>query len=510
MAAFEAADLQFYSVGKRSYTTITASGDILKSMNLPTKQPISESIQRGLVCGPIQMLEELVGVQHELEIREIFALSLAAGDANMLNESHIESTRVRFMKSLSEKKLSVVQQEFVLSYQKTSSISILFLIFIRYLSTQRGIRSLILPNFAFLTDSKLLQLPLAMVRSIDLRGCISLTASVFESFSKELHMLEELNCANMTSITKIGSYSLIGTAESLQFHSLKIFNLNNCPNLADIVINAPHLTWLNIKNCRKILPGTVLRLVPNSTKLSTLLVNTEVFGGYFRSKNYSARQIGTAAIIALSSVASLQVLALSECDLSAVGARHLASNTTLQRLELSNMRGIYPFVEGLISNRTLQQLKMTRTGFGDTEASALAKNTYLEVIELPYNKITNRGLRALAFHCTAKVLDLSHNALIGDYGVDVLASNSTLTKLDLSNNGITNYGASYLARNTTLKFLNLSGNVRIDNDGVTPFGSNRTLSELDIRGATISGCIMHDFDLWNMRVKWDLVFEKNL
>lgn len=116
LAAFEAADLQFYSTTRSGFTTITESGDILRSMNLPTKQSIWESIQKGHACGPIQMLEELAEVQHELENSEIAALSLKVGDPNMLKTVHLEETRVKFLGKLAKKTLSRQQQEFVLSY----------------------------------------------------------------------------------------------------------------------------------------------------------------------------------------------------------------------------------------------------------------------------------------------------------------------------------------------------------------------------------------------------------
>lgn len=116
LSAFEVADLQFYSASKKGFTTITESGDILRSMNLPTKQLIGESILKGLALGPTQVLEELDNIQQQVELSELTALSMEVGDPDMLNRAHIEEIRVNFLKKLAKKKLSAQQQEFVLSY----------------------------------------------------------------------------------------------------------------------------------------------------------------------------------------------------------------------------------------------------------------------------------------------------------------------------------------------------------------------------------------------------------
>lgn len=116
IAAFKLADMQFYSITKAGFTTLTESLDILRSMNLPTRELIGESIKKGLACGPVQMLEELAEVRQRVEVSEITALSLSVGDPNMLKGVHTEEIRVKFLKLLAKKELSSQQQEFVLSY----------------------------------------------------------------------------------------------------------------------------------------------------------------------------------------------------------------------------------------------------------------------------------------------------------------------------------------------------------------------------------------------------------
>ena len=96
--------------------TVTQSGHILKSLSIPEQQPIQDSILKGLVCGPIQALQELYKVQQEKEGHEIFMLKLQQGDVKQLGDFSLEENITQGLKLLSLRKLSIQQQQFVLSY----------------------------------------------------------------------------------------------------------------------------------------------------------------------------------------------------------------------------------------------------------------------------------------------------------------------------------------------------------------------------------------------------------
>lgn len=252
---WEAGDALFYEkTHTGSGTTLTRSGDILRSMNLPLEESVLESIRRGKALGPIQALEELKNSKNVLQIKTLEALGARAGDHNILKTLQGEATRASFLEKIDFKDLSPQEQEAVLSYLKN-----------------KPLENLPLKNCNALTDQILAQtLEVSHIKKLDLRGCEHITYRSLLHLSKTAPNLEELNLSNIKSLTAIGDLGNIYD-DPLLFNTLRFLNLSNCTNLTKLLIKAPKLYYLNLENCTKLtdhmLDG-VTQHTKNLTKLS--------------------------------------------------------------------------------------------------------------------------------------------------------------------------------------------------------------------------------------------------
>ena len=160
--------------------------------------------------------------------------------------------------------------------------------------------------------------------------------------------------------------------------------------------------------------------------------------------------------------------------------------------------GAAMLAHAMATNSTVTKLDLPWNGIGDSGAAALAKaveiNSSLTGLYLASNKIGDSGAAALAkaveINSTLTKLHLSDNK-IGDSGAAALAKaveiNSTLTELYLHFNEIGDSGTAALAKaveiNSTLTGLNLSAN-GIGDSGAAAMAKaveiNSTLTTLDL------------------------------
>jgi hypothetical protein len=186
---WEGGDALFYEKTKNnSGTTLTRSGHILRSMNLPLEESVLESIRIGKALGPLQALEELNKSKEVLQIKTLEALGVRAGDPQILKTLQRESTRAKFLENLDFKDLSPQEQEAVLSYLEKKQLC-----------------ELTLKNCNLVTDSWLTQkLDLSHIKKLDLRGCEHITYRSLVPLSKTALKLEELNLSNIKSLKEMG------------------------------------------------------------------------------------------------------------------------------------------------------------------------------------------------------------------------------------------------------------------------------------------------------------------
>lgn len=359
-------------------------------------------------------------------------------------------------------------------------------------------RNLILPYFSVLTDVKLLQLPLVMVQSIDLRGCGFLTSSMLEKFATDLPLLQELNCASMPHLIKIGNFSQ-QQPQPLKFHSLQSFNLEKCTNLEELLLDAPQLTWLSVYQCPKIAPS-VFEVAIRNNNLKTFLFDVELLDRsmpdiiYYLVTSASLTtlhlrynpDIGDHEALVLASSTTLTELEFSDTSITNVGIYALAASSTLTKLHLLGSNISDDGLFALANNTTLTHLEVS---FSETNSDAavlaLASNTTLEFLTLDTTKISDKGILALATNTTLQFLYLPCGS-ISNEDAKTFASNTTLKGLFLpGNKGIADEGAIHLSLNTTLHYLNLS-NCSILDEGALALASNSTLRELNLSKTSIT------------------------
>jgi Ran GTPase-activating protein (RanGAP) involved in mRNA processing and transport len=154
-------------------------------------------------------------------------------------------------------------------------------------------------------------------------------------------------------------------------------------------------------------------------------------------------------------------------------ARGMKGNSNLQVLELSNCNisaaGVSILAVGICQNGTLQQLTLRGLEIGVGEAMAipcaLLVNKTLQTVDLSWNNFGDVGAEAIAValrvNQTLRNLDVS-NCGIGDTGAtalyDAISHNSTLERFDVSRNILTAAGSKSIAAlleggNSTLKLL---------------------------------------------------------
>jgi hypothetical protein len=254
---WDTVDAVFYEKTKtNSGTTLTRSGDILKSMDIPLQESVLESIRLGKGLGPIQALEELNKSKEVLQIKTLEALGARVKDPHILKTLQNESSRAKFLDTMDFKSLSPQEQDAILSYLKGKEL-----------------RELTLKNCIPLNDNYLTQnLISRALTKLNLRGCESITYRSILHISKTALKLEELNLPHITSLQEIGDIGAF-TDAPLIFKELRFFNVSNCINLTKLLIQAPNLYYLNLENC-SLLNDQMLDGVTQNTKNITKLCLT--------------------------------------------------------------------------------------------------------------------------------------------------------------------------------------------------------------------------------------------
>src|SRR4051812_14319293 len=118
-----------------------------------------------------------------------------------------------------------------------------------------------------------------------------------------------------------------------------------------------------------------------------------------------------------------------------------------------------PLLDRIISNDpALDAFDLSRQGLNDDDiillVNALAKNDYIQSLDVSFNHIGSAGARVLAANTSLQSLNLCGNH-IGAEGAIALAGNTNLRSLKLRGNGIGVKGVIALAGNTSLQSLNL-------------------------------------------------------
>ena len=142
----------------------------------------------------------------------------------------------------------------------------------------------------------------------------------------------------------------------------------------------------------------------------------------------------------------------------------------------------------LAKNKHIKQIILSYNKISDKGLEALANIETIEGIDLSngldgyddvYNDITPAGLLSLT-KSHLKKLNLSGNRRVGDDGLKILAKNQTIVELDVSDCSLTSAGVKeFFATNTTVTNLKLGSN-DITDEGLQTVKLNQALRELDL------------------------------
>lgn len=244
---FKKVDAPFYQPNSQGgHTTVTDSGMILQSMNIPLHETLFEQIQRK-AYGPIQALEELARIRVEMQaqtLSNVKAKLITLRADNLL----LNSSWSGLLKSLDFSQLTLSEQSALLK-----------------IIQKKTLQELSLVNCESLTDDLLKKCKLDHLKSIDLRGCTKITDSAIEYLAKHATELEVLNLANLTNIKEVGSKN-----KPIKFANLKNLNLAGCSKLKKLFIDAPLLNYLNVTDCPGITQETIEDLLEKNTKFIKL------------------------------------------------------------------------------------------------------------------------------------------------------------------------------------------------------------------------------------------------
>jgi Leucine-rich repeat (LRR) protein len=447
-ARFKEVDRPFYEAKSdpqkgESYTTATQSGNILQSMGIPLKEELFDAIRLEKQNCPESALVELEAIKTEKNKESLKSLASRVGDISLLKTLTLESSRVVFLKELEKQKK-------ILKLQEQTAV-------LDYLSAQKDIRELPLPNFSAMDDRLLQRIPFEHLRHVDLRKCVQITYRSLVHLSKAL-ALEGLNLGYLAQLKEIGDIRFLGESQPLIFKELRFLNLSGCINLAKLLLQAPKLHYLNVENCSQFTDHMLDELVEHSPNLQKL-----VFEGYpliggkeLREKApyFPASYLGRVN----KKTPIIKILTHKERELS-FGCQEI--DTSPQGIKVF---GMVLKNNPHLSNLKSLNLRSNSIGFQIAKALASGNLTALTDLNLEENNIRDAGAQALASGnlTSLKTLSLGGNNHIGGAGAKALASGNltALKTLNLRQNFIGDEGTQAIASGNliSLKTLSLEGN----------------------------------------------------
>ena len=222
---FKKVDGPFYH---RSGKTLTASGNILTSQNIPLKEEVLDSIRKGNALGASQAKEELNTITQQFENKK-----------NVFQEMKTSFQREDYLKNLKErsnKTLSSIEKREILN---------------QIIPHAHEFRTFFLQNFDVLDDTYLIQhFLLKQLVELNLKGCVNVTHNIIKKLgNEEMPGLERLTLSNLPKLQWVADYSIIGYS-TLIFPQLSHLVLNDCAALEAIDIQAPKLRrmWVDRDN----------------------------------------------------------------------------------------------------------------------------------------------------------------------------------------------------------------------------------------------------------------------
>ncbi|MBW8308180.1 MAG: hypothetical protein K0M45_00815 [Candidatus Paracaedibacteraceae bacterium] len=517
-------DGPFYQQKGNSWSTLTPSGSILGSQNIPLQETILESIHQGKSLGPIQALQELNTL---IEQKGQSGLSLDRLESDYARE--------QFLKDFDFASHPLSTQRQLLN---------------QLIPHAAGLNHISLKNCIALTDSILQKSFLhGQIVHLDLRGC-PITHEFLPLLANTNPGLEELNLSGATGLRWVAEAGYMNYYP-IVFNQLTYLNLNDCSALEAIDMEAPKLKqlWANwtTKLSHLKIQGPALQSLSCQTAvisdqvLYQLLPQTPTLTHLDITNCAHISNIAKKVCAVFQNDPTLTEVDLLRHNIGAAETKALAKgiqhNTTLNILSLSynqtGTEGLKDIALALKDNTSLTSVTFWSDQINEEGPKALAlaleHNTTLTDLYFWGNQIDTLGAKDLALalkdNTTLTTLDLRNN-LIHDEGAKALAlalkDNTALNSLTLCNSQISDEGAKVLAQalqyNTTLTSLDLSYN-KIGEAGAQALAQalqyNTTLTWLILRvneigdaGAqALAPALQHNTTLTTLNLSWNLIGE---
>lgn len=313
---FKWVDGDFYH---QTGATITPSGAILTSQNIPMHESALESIRNGQGLGPKQAITEL-----KIIVEQKKATGLSIG--HMVTDSQRED----FLKEFDFGQLVISAQRNIVN---------------ELIPHAANLRRLILKNCAVLNDDLLQKsFLLGDLVCLDLNGCAAITHDILSILSRNMPGLEVLNLANLPKLRWVANAGVINY-DTITFRQLRKLNLSNCTALEAIDIDVPNLENLWANGAKKL---ELLKLKSN--------MNDEVFYNFLNtieSPNLNAQKVeftnclnitkGAKAIFSAFVSSQLKPLNLSQLEsldlsgyqIGAAGIELLVTKINLQTVSIN-------------------------------------------------------------------------------------------------------------------------------------------------------------------------------
>ena len=383
--------------------------------------PSIEEIQAGIKYSAEQALNQLHMIQTQQKQLEQAKNSLLAGNFKPFKNLVINDFQEEVFRQIDIAKLSKLQQQQVFALMAETSFTLLKL------------------KNSLVTDAELLAILKKSpgLIALDISGCINLTQTIVQEIAKYCPLLEKLNLRNLSQLNLFSIKSFFGNElNSLVFPQLRRLWLGGCVSLNNLLLRAPHLKYLELKDCNLLTRQTLFVLIKQSPHLQMIDLT-------------NCNQITDSYLDEISSYSkNLKKIIVQGCQ----NIRHKEIRTLSPTLVINKLKAEFiSAVESLLQQQaSVVDLEYVVTT-DQTEVSLLAQ--------------------ALRINKTLQSIDLSHNRL-GDSNffviVEALKFNSTLMRLIARNNKLTDTSAKILLEllenNPTLSEIDLEGNNAISEE----------------------------------------------
>ncbi len=193
-------------------------------------------------------------------------------------------------------------------------------------------------------------------------------------------------------------------------------------------------------------------------------------------------------VIKLLTSKSLIELTLANNNIGDIAIQLLTKIKKLESINISNTRISSPGLQNLFELTNLRNLDVSKTRIDDTGLLNISKCTNLKNINVSHTFVTNKGMEFINNLTNINLLDLSFNR-INDTGIISLNVNLPIKTLILSGTEISDFGIIHISKFNTITHLELSS-TEISDRSALSIMKMEGISFLSVEHTKISAAVM--------------------